>query len=1198
MKFKDINLPKELLSAQQDGSLVIFVGAGISMGQPSSLPSFEGLVSQIAQGTKFQGKKFTQFDKALGDMEREKIEIKRLAKHILGDSKSKPTPMHQLLLQLASRNKNGVRIVTTNIDCHFSTAAKSLGLDLEEYYAPALPLGGDFKGIVYLHGSLLKNESRYVLTDGDFGKAYLIDGWATRFVKEMFLNHTVLFVGYSHDDTVMNYISRGMPPTTPGKRFALAPNENDGRWESLGISLIEFPLKADPDRFSALSEGLGEWLRHVSMGVLDHEKRIQQFVSQRPPIDQKDIDYLVDRINDPSTIQFFWKYAQTPEWIFWADDQSLLKDVFNPTAILDEKARYLAYWLAENFVKQHPYELLSLIESKKDFLNPELWIAIANALHRQPDTRMDRKAFAIFVSLLLKKTHDSHGRDALEYLLEECKSPEDSNAALGLFIHLTKPFIELEKKVYVAEEHKDNPEKTLDADLGIAGNTHWLTQNWDRIFRNSLDQFGERLFFAFKEHVELGYDLMRPFESDPEKFDSISYQRSAVERHGQNRRLANDFPNLLDCLSDVLEWLAAKNKDLVQVCLSWIKSPKKLFRRFAIFVMHKSKFHTSDEKTLWLMEQDLIFDYDTHHEVFGLLKESYPDTSQQNRIHLIAQIVKGPQKPEDREDRKEWERYPSFKVLSWLQSADTSCGLVKAEIDKIKTVHPDYQQREHADLHGYVSEAVWVGSESPHKPEDLIKMDLQSNLQTLLTWTSEAKFGIRGGRSGLIETVEKAIEQDNTFGFRLSELLITNKQLESDLWEGILRGWIKAKLSEGDIAKILKLFLDNKEFHRQTYNVSDLLLSFVTKKEPRLPESSYEEAMDLAENLWETGKEVRKDRDDVHDWLTAAINHHGGRLAEFWLHLLSQQNARAGKALFPDRIRKNLEIFLNDNSYQGKLARVVIVSQVLFLFGSSKDWTIKNVISLLDIEKNEEESQRAWDGYLSWGKWSDDLLEHTRPLFQKIFKRNSVLKKEELDRFIEYVAGICLYASIHPNENNWLGDFLVNSTSETRELFSKKLQWLFRNMKPEGRTLAWKKWIKAYWVNREDGRPIKFDNAEKVDMIELGLLLDESLNEAVELIIKSTAPTLERTMVYHTLNHDGVGEKYPEVTLKILLHLLPATRDHIGGCYDLEPLAKKIVKKLKADTNYHAQLNYLCDLLAKQHCSKAGEIRDSIRIIE
>ena len=39
-----------------------------------------------------------------------------------------------------------------------------------------------------------------VLTDKDFGRAYLTEGWARRFIQDLFLKFTVLFVGYSHND--------------------------------------------------------------------------------------------------------------------------------------------------------------------------------------------------------------------------------------------------------------------------------------------------------------------------------------------------------------------------------------------------------------------------------------------------------------------------------------------------------------------------------------------------------------------------------------------------------------------------------------------------------------------------------------------------------------------------------------------------------------------------------------------------------------------------------------------------------------------------------------------------------------------------------------------------------------------------------------------------------------------------------------
>ena len=51
MKIAEIDFPSPLLSALRDGELVIFAGAGVSMGEPACLPSFKELAEKIAQGT-------------------------------------------------------------------------------------------------------------------------------------------------------------------------------------------------------------------------------------------------------------------------------------------------------------------------------------------------------------------------------------------------------------------------------------------------------------------------------------------------------------------------------------------------------------------------------------------------------------------------------------------------------------------------------------------------------------------------------------------------------------------------------------------------------------------------------------------------------------------------------------------------------------------------------------------------------------------------------------------------------------------------------------------------------------------------------------------------------------------------------------------------------------------------------------------
>jgi hypothetical protein len=52
MRIGSTDFPEPLLNALRDGRLVVFAGAGVSMGPPANLPSFRELAHQIAEGTR------------------------------------------------------------------------------------------------------------------------------------------------------------------------------------------------------------------------------------------------------------------------------------------------------------------------------------------------------------------------------------------------------------------------------------------------------------------------------------------------------------------------------------------------------------------------------------------------------------------------------------------------------------------------------------------------------------------------------------------------------------------------------------------------------------------------------------------------------------------------------------------------------------------------------------------------------------------------------------------------------------------------------------------------------------------------------------------------------------------------------------------------------------------------------------------
>ena len=183
MRVGDVELPAELVSAHSAGRLVIFVGAGASVAAPSCLPTFDCLAARIGNesrqpypGDSSGPDQFLECLKARG------VDVHLRVHEIIGCRESEPNPLHRAIAALALSSAKP-RVVTTNYDRHLSECLPGTW----EFHPPALP-AADFAGIVYLHGSVAQQPADLVVTKADFGRAYLVEGWANHFLQLM-LNH-------------------------------------------------------------------------------------------------------------------------------------------------------------------------------------------------------------------------------------------------------------------------------------------------------------------------------------------------------------------------------------------------------------------------------------------------------------------------------------------------------------------------------------------------------------------------------------------------------------------------------------------------------------------------------------------------------------------------------------------------------------------------------------------------------------------------------------------------------------------------------------------------------------------------------------------------------------------------------------------------------------------------------------------------
>lgn len=286
-------IPDELLQQQREGNTIFFCGAGVSM--PAGLPSFAGLakgiIDNLSSKKALEPFQRCEYDRAFNALLREfdRDEIDRQMFAALRTPRKPNLKNHENLLAL-SRSADGCpQIVTTNFDQLFERAEKGI----EVCVPPALPnldLNQSIEGLVYLHGRLTSPKSTkrptYIVSSSDFGRAYLSEGWATKFVKSLREQFAIVLIGYRAEDPPMRYLLEGLHGTeeqgynhpiyafTPGEAV-----EAEELWSERGVTPIPYD-NAGSDH-DCLWKTIGAWAQSVREPEAWTEKVIS--IARRPP---------------------------------------------------------------------------------------------------------------------------------------------------------------------------------------------------------------------------------------------------------------------------------------------------------------------------------------------------------------------------------------------------------------------------------------------------------------------------------------------------------------------------------------------------------------------------------------------------------------------------------------------------------------------------------------------------------------------------------------------------------------------------------------------------------------------------------------------------------------------------------------------------------------------------------------------------
>ena len=1199
MRLGKVDFPEPVVAAARSRELVVFAGAGVSMGKPAGLPGFRQLAEEIAgpeEKSELDIKRALDRngpDVYLGRLKNRGVVVHARASEILSEQATDFSELHRVLLGFYPR-PDLVRVVTTNFDLLFEQAAKDVFSEFapetpKVYCFPEFPVKSNFRGIVHLHGDV-EHFSDMVLTDEDFGAAYLgREPRAQRFVINLLSTNTLLFVGYSGDDVIFRYLTRGLSSAEGPRHFAMVRVEDEQQWLERGIQPVSYPTSlGDPD--GALCESLSRFAKVVDEGPGEQQSRIKELARHVPSgLNREQIDLVADALSDAVRRKFFTRAATSPKWIVWLDDRKYLDALFGDKA-LKESDHELAKWLTGNFVHDGAEKLFVLIGKHGIRLHVDFWRRLLWQVALSEKSPTDCSCTERWVSLLLSTAppHIDHV-SAFDFLLlgERCIECGLTNSAVEIFKALTAscliPEESLSRRLAAGELALG-----IDAELGPAAEPRKLIELWRKGLQPQLPQIANRLFPILAENLAKQHRTLRMWGQASKDWDPTSFNRSAIEPHDQDCHPGvSDV--VIDATRDCLQWLAEHERDAaLRWCERLAEEQAPILRRLAVHALTKLPDVPNfgpDEKINWLLSRGFVDDINVHHEIFQAMRFAYPRASRQRR-QAVIDAVPAFRQPSERDPDGKLAAYARFNWFHWLHSKAPDCDLAENARDKVLDEHPEFRPRPYPDLKGWrITDGIAQSVElrSPWSADQLLAEPAERWVSRLIEYRPE-RFPLKGfpwARKDILDRVAEAAKKDFNWGVDLADALARDAAWEVDLWGALLQAWANA--DEGKIPErhVLRHLSQGKLHSEHSAAIADLLYAWArSSRHAKLLDGADRIATALWFVLSRDPEKHLPYPEPSPDWLTSAINCPSGVLTEFWL-------VRISAGGLSGECRTALSAIARDSGVAGRLGRTVLARSFPALLHKDEEWARENLLPFFEWaeDKDVRDCQAAWEGFL----YRPYLGERVFPLMRNAFHAAieqlqdgcHFLEGELRKQFLIVCAEVAANKLFVPDPlKKWLPHVLRNCRVQDKAIFVTAIGELLELMSVDDREESWHRWLKEYWRLRRHGAIAGSLTREETTGMFYWLphLRGVTFTEAVDLAVQTgPMPDLQHDFLFRELDEAGLCEEQPEAMVKLLRYLdkadLPEYAWQAGG--------GKLIRKLQALEIPDTLNEGLADLVAR-----------------
>lgn len=1106
-----VTLPRVVEDAFAANELVFFCGAGVSSAPPSELPGFRGLAREVAVGLGHpelvpEDKTVpVQFDVVMGKLNEVSGDIHGRVSSRLKVAVT-PNDYHLDIWRIATAQGKTPRIVTTNFDLLFEAAAAELSIPTSPYLAPTLPLGNDFADLVHLHGVVdPPPATRMVLTDQDFGRAYITEGWATQFLTRMFARYTVVLIGYSAEDSIVQYLNRALPAGTRRLAFTKQASHYE-LWDRLDITPIPFPSTPE-DEYGALATFLQSWRQRVSADAAERFDTVKRFVEAGVEAAETDRPATKWMLSDPELARHFRTHAGATEWLRALDAIGVLEDVFALGAEASQETHEWARWVRSSMDDDDGATLLEVLASHGGRLHADLWFQIWHKLYGDFNGSASHRKLAFVLAAADPERDDSRLSALVSRIVD--KDPETAERLLVLLLEPT-----LRMKVASGWGLWAD---SLETRLRLPWKTSLLKDAWPRLMPVLQDR-GHLLTVIL--NLIRTVETTDAFFTGRERPEAISIRRQQVDDAG--RSLHDDaYILVVDMGRDLLR--EAVQDHGIAEATRLLDDRSEMNRRLAIDALAEARSTEGEGLLGVLIQRGLPFVFRSRPEVFRLIAFAFDNSSDEAKAAFLEYIQTASLAPEDHEI-VDYERY---NILVWLSSIAPDDG-------SVRSLRNQYEQDQgfEPDPTPNLTDGFRLTDPDPStEAEGIFELLDPVALVAELEGSKELRDEYRSGR--VLRELSAYLEKWPACHLNVLDAMITAGFENDAVWRTVIQDLVRQDAwAASEILDRLRAKGENPQ------DVAARIVFAVAYPNNELggPLTNAIERARLLLGMWAICTHEHSEEPSTNP--AEARNSDRGALAHHYTEVVLRAAEQDGdEARLTDEDTAGLLLLLDaQDSNPADPSPMMVAEYAPHIAYRAQGWFDQHLAPRLGSLDSTPRSLTLWAGLLSRGL----RFRSMRQRFREQVRVGWMRVAESLPSLVEdylQIHAVCFALDSNPNELEWPDAFLANAKPDIRARWIRAVAHYL-----DGSESTFQELLFSHWQHRLDGLPA-IEPEEQRALLRWLSLPDIDVVRATELFTGGPTVTVREDSLYDYYDLDDFPfATHPAEYLRVGDHLMRDNR--------------------------------------------------------